>query len=257
MPDACPVLHGLQEAPNERYAIKVMKKSYFSWDECMTLREIQVCWHLHFASTMFDNSTVGGTVDPRCAGCVDGRSWFMRWLQTGVGLRIRLPVCLGGVARDIFPVCSALDWTLKSNYRIPEYHGSCGDSMTPRIHLAKAQHSPAYHLQSLKKLNNHPNIIKLKEVIRENNTLYMVFEFMQANLFELMQQRNKPFPEADVKHVTFQVSLVSSRFVFATFNTHSNASHVGDARLSVHAPSRLLPPRYEAGESTLQWGRPD
>jgi serine/threonine protein kinase len=54
----------------------------------------------------------------------------------------------------------------------------------------------------LKKLNNHANIVKLKEVIRENNTLYMVFEFMSANLFELMQQRNKPFPEADVKKVT-------------------------------------------------------
>jgi protein kinase len=59
-----------------------------------------------------------------------------------------------------------------------------------------------WHSQSLKKLNNHANIVKLKEVIRENNTLYMVFEFMSANLFELMQQRNKPFPEADVKKVT-------------------------------------------------------
>lgn len=86
-------------APHERYAIKVMKKSYYSWDECMKLREIQ----------------------------------------------------------------------------------------------------------SLKKLNNHANVVKLKEVIRENNTLYMVFEFMEANLFELMQQRNKPFPESDVKNITFQV----------------------------------------------------
>lgn len=33
----------VQEPPHERYAIKVMKKSYYSWDECMKLREIQVC----------------------------------------------------------------------------------------------------------------------------------------------------------------------------------------------------------------------
>lgn len=43
-------------------------------------------------------------------------------------------------------------------------------------------------VKSLKKLN-HPNIIKLKEVIRENDILYFVFEFMQENLYELMKDR--------------------------------------------------------------------
>lgn len=32
-------------------------------------------------------------------------------------------------------------------------------------------------LQSLRKMN-HPNIVKLKEVIRENDILYFVFEYM-------------------------------------------------------------------------------
>ena len=32
-------------------------------------------------------------------------------------------------------------------------------------------------LQSLRKLN-HPNIVKLKEVIRENDELFFVFEYM-------------------------------------------------------------------------------
>lgn len=41
-------------------------------------------------------------------------------------------------------------------------------------------------VKSLKKLS-HPNIVKLKEVIRENNELFFVFEFMEGNLFELMQ----------------------------------------------------------------------
>lgn len=45
-------------------------------------------------------------------------------------------------------------------------------------------------IKSLKKLS-HPNIIKLKEVIRENDTLYMVFEFMSANLYELMKQKKQ------------------------------------------------------------------
>ena len=38
----------------------------------------------------------------------------------------------------------------------------------------------------------HPNIIKVHEVFRENNQLHLVFEFMQQNLFELMEQwKNK------------------------------------------------------------------
>lgn len=43
-------------------------------------------------------------------------------------------------------------------------------------------------LQSLKKLN-HANVIKLKEVIRENDHLYFVFEYMKENLYQLMKDR--------------------------------------------------------------------
>ena len=42
--------------------------------------------------------------------------------------------------------------------------------------------------QSLRKLN-HANIVKLKEVIRENDNLYFVFEFMKENLYQMMKDR--------------------------------------------------------------------
>lgn len=42
--------------------------------------------------------------------------------------------------------------------------------------------------QSLKKLN-HANVVKLKEVIRENDYLYFVFEYMKENLYQLMKER--------------------------------------------------------------------
>ena len=42
--------------------------------------------------------------------------------------------------------------------------------------------------QSLKKLS-HANVVKLKEVIRENDTLYFVFEYMKENLYQLMKSR--------------------------------------------------------------------
>jgi len=43
-------------------------------------------------------------------------------------------------------------------------------------------------VRSLKKLS-HVNVIKLKEVIREDNQLYFVFEYMRENLYQLMKGR--------------------------------------------------------------------
>eukprot|EP00048_Salpingoeca_helianthica_P013398 m.200404 g.200404 ORF g.200404 m.200404 type:complete len:523 (-) comp15497_c6_seq1:53-1621(-) len=59
-------------------------------------------------------------------------------------------------------------------------------------------------IKALKKLS-HPNIVKLKEVIRENDLLYMVFEFMDSNMYELMKSRKKPFPEITVRNMIYQV----------------------------------------------------
>lgn len=59
-------------------------------------------------------------------------------------------------------------------------------------------------IKSLKKLN-HPNIVKLKEVIRENDLLHMVFEFMDNNLYEVMTKRKKLFDETDVRNISFQI----------------------------------------------------
>ena len=43
-------------------------------------------------------------------------------------------------------------------------------------------------VKSLRELN-HPNIVKLKEVIREEKQLYFVFEYMKQNLYQLMKDR--------------------------------------------------------------------
>jgi len=59
-------------------------------------------------------------------------------------------------------------------------------------------------IKSLKKLN-HPNIVKLKEVIRENDELFFVFEYMEGNLYELMKQRDRLFPEAHIRNIMFQM----------------------------------------------------
>ncbi|XP_072707483.1 serine/threonine-protein kinase MAK isoform X3 [Ciconia boyciana] len=59
-------------------------------------------------------------------------------------------------------------------------------------------------VKSLKKLN-HANVIKLKEVIRENDHLYFVFEYMKENLYQLMKDRNKLFPESVVRNMMYQI----------------------------------------------------
>ncbi|CAK9179399.1 unnamed protein product [Ilex paraguariensis] len=59
-------------------------------------------------------------------------------------------------------------------------------------------------VKSLRKMN-HPNIVKLKEVIRENDILYFVFEYMECNLYQLMKDRAKLFSESEVRNWCFQV----------------------------------------------------
>uniref|UniRef100_A0A1I7XNT2 non-specific serine/threonine protein kinase n=1 Tax=Heterorhabditis bacteriophora TaxID=37862 RepID=A0A1I7XNT2_HETBA len=59
-------------------------------------------------------------------------------------------------------------------------------------------------VKALKKLP-HPNIIKLREVIRENDILYFVFEYMQENLYELMKDRDRYFPESVIRNIVYQI----------------------------------------------------
>lgn len=59
-------------------------------------------------------------------------------------------------------------------------------------------------IKSLKKLT-HTSIIKLKEVIRENDELFFIFEYMEGNLFQLMSGTQKSLPEGSIRSVMGQV----------------------------------------------------
>ena len=47
-------------------------------------------------------------------------------------------------------------------------------------------------IKSLRKLN-HQQIVKLKEVIRAQDELHFVFEYMEKNIFQLMNEKKKGF----------------------------------------------------------------
>lgn len=51
--------------------------------------------------------------------------------------------------------------------------------------------------------------VKLKEVIRENDTLHMVFENLECNLYEFMKDRKKFFPDSQLRNIMFQILQVS------------------------------------------------
>ncbi|KMT03875.1 hypothetical protein BVRB_8g188110 isoform B [Beta vulgaris subsp. vulgaris] len=59
-------------------------------------------------------------------------------------------------------------------------------------------------VKSLRRLS-HPNIIKLKEVVRENNDLFFIFEYMQYNLYQIMKDRQRPFTEEEIRNFLTQV----------------------------------------------------
>ncbi|CAM9251163.1 unnamed protein product, partial [Phaeothamnion confervicola] len=59
-------------------------------------------------------------------------------------------------------------------------------------------------VKSLKKLN-HPNVVKLKEVIRENDELFFVFEYMEGNLYEVVRRRERQFSETAIRNIMYQV----------------------------------------------------
>ncbi|RWS29274.1 serine/threonine-protein kinase ICK-like protein, partial [Leptotrombidium deliense] len=59
-------------------------------------------------------------------------------------------------------------------------------------------------VKALQKLS-HANLVKLREVIREDNTLYFVFEYMKENLYQLIKDREKPFAEPVIRNIMFQI----------------------------------------------------
>ncbi|CAK0904338.1 unnamed protein product [Prorocentrum cordatum] len=61
-------------------------------------------------------------------------------------------------------------------------------------------------INSLRKLV-HPHIVKLKEVIRENDELHLVFEFCEANMYEYMKaqvSKGRSLPESKICSFMFQ-----------------------------------------------------
>jgi serine/threonine protein kinase len=59
-------------------------------------------------------------------------------------------------------------------------------------------------VKALKQLS-HKNVIRLMEVIREDDHLYLVFEHMEENLFQLMRRQSGSFLEKTIRNMVQQI----------------------------------------------------
>ena len=51
---------------------------------------------------------------------------------------------------------------------------------------------------------SHTITVKLKEVVREHDNLYFIFEYMEQNLYQWIKSRDRYIPEQDIRRVTYQ-----------------------------------------------------
>jgi serine/threonine protein kinase len=63
-------------------------------------------------------------------------------------------------------------------------------------------------VQALKKLNNSPFLIKIKEMVhnKKENEVNIVFEYCEKNLYHEMQERsrrNNLFSEPEIKNIMY------------------------------------------------------
>lgn len=59
-------------------------------------------------------------------------------------------------------------------------------------------------VKSLRKIK-HENVMKLLQVFRENDHLYLVFELLKGSLLKTIQLHHEPFPESEVKRIIYQL----------------------------------------------------
>ncbi|KAL4480945.1 hypothetical protein ABPG73_020966 [Tetrahymena malaccensis] len=51
---------------------------------------------------------------------------------------------------------------------------------------------------------HHPNIVNLYEIIKHNNELFFVFEYMDQNVYQMTKDREKPFTENQIRNIIYQ-----------------------------------------------------
>ncbi|CAB4064544.1 ICK [Lepeophtheirus salmonis] len=94
--------------------------------------------------------------------------------------------------------------------------GLIGDGTYGYVYLALNVETQEKEVKTLKKLH-HPNVIKLREVIRENNRLYFIFDYIKGDLLGVMRQKDGFFEEDWIMNVIYQILQVQNNVKIADF----------------------------------------
>ncbi len=150
-----------------------MKRKFYSWDECMNLRELKVVFKF-FECTLLVIEFGSFVHMPEMS---HGEDWGYK-LNFLVSLVHALKVPSFSRVAAISRRFSVSMQVLKKSWN-PDCSWIFGQGLTTCVNWPNMCWLSE---QSLCKLN-HPNIVKLKEVIRENNEFYFVFAYLVKLLF--------------------------------------------------------------------------
>jgi serine/threonine protein kinase len=67
------------------------------------------------------------------------------------------------------------------------------------------EQSDTYHVMSILRSHLILSVQCYDQVIRENDELFFVFEYMEGNLYELMKKRDRHFPESHIRNIMYQI----------------------------------------------------
>ncbi|KAI3682404.1 hypothetical protein L1987_82367 [Smallanthus sonchifolius] len=60
-------------------------------------------------------------------------------------------------------------------------------------------------IKSLVDLNDHPNVVKLKDVINQEGVVFLEFEYMECSLHDRIASQTKPLSESKIRNMCFQI----------------------------------------------------
>ena len=92
------------------------------------------------------------------------------------------------------------------------YKAKIGDNLFALKKIKVDMHDKGFPITSireikvLKKLAEHPNIVKLVDIVSsKSNAVYLVFEFVEFDLYKLLRKENTAFTKLQIKFIFKQI----------------------------------------------------
>ena len=95
---------------------------------------------------------------------------------------------------------------------------------------------------------HHPNIVQLYEIIKFNNDLYFVFEFLDRNVYQMMKDRGKMFSETQIRNIIYQ-TLQGLAYIHRHGYFHRDLKPENLLELNGKFKYKFLPKKFKIGKN--------